>query len=95
MVVRTPYPQNDPVFHEAMEKLRFFSSDPDFRAGYELAEKMRMDEAARVDDARAEGKAEGIELTARNLLKLGVPLDIIADGTKLSLKRILQIQAKL
>lgn len=45
--------------------------------------------------SKQEGKLEGKEEDALNFLKLGVSEEIVAKGTGLSLKRVLELKGKL
>ncbi|MGQ7358265.1 hypothetical protein ACTGWZ_03945 [Streptococcus suis] len=45
--------------------------------------------------AREEGRVEGLIDPARNLLRAGIDIDIIANSLNLPLERVLQLQSEL
>ncbi|HFI0131899.1 TPA: hypothetical protein ACGOSD_002146 [Streptococcus suis] len=45
--------------------------------------------------AREEGREEGLIDSARNLLRAGIDIDIIANSLNLPLERVLQLQSEL
>ncbi len=47
------------------------------------------------EEARAEGKLEALLETAKNLLKLGIPNDKIAEATKLDIEKIKALSAQM
>jgi predicted transposase/invertase (TIGR01784 family) len=65
----------EPEFHDALGVLEMISRTPDTRELYEARLKAKLDEEARLDYARAEGRAEGEQIGQIRLLEqlLGMP----------------------
>lgn len=79
---------NEPMLKKAMTTLEFLSQDEQTRMEYEVRQKYLLDEASRVEGARAEGRAEGKEEMARKLLALGADIALIAKASGLSEEEI-------
>lgn len=87
---------NEPMLKKAMTTLEFLSQDAQTRIEYEARLKFLRDEASRMEWAKDEGRAEGIEEgraegkeeMARALLALGVDLSQIAKASGLSEEKI-------
>jgi len=79
---------NEPMLKKAMTTLEFLSQDAKTRMEYEARLKFLRDEASRIQGAKAEGKAEGKEEMARELLALGVNISVIAKASGLSEQEI-------
>jgi predicted transposase/invertase (TIGR01784 family) len=79
---------NEPMLKKAMTTLEFLSQDAETRMAYEARLKFLRDEASRVEGAKAEGRAEGKEEMARELLTLGVDISVIAKASGLSEEEI-------
>ncbi|PRT15837.1 hypothetical protein C6360_27305 [Bacillus wiedmannii] len=75
------------------------SQDSSFRQAYEAKEKALMDEAAKFAHAHNEGKKEGIQegvqqgkiQMIKGIHELGVPIETIAQASKLSIEEIQEI----
>ncbi|PEU18741.1 MULTISPECIES: Rpn family recombination-promoting nuclease/putative transposase [unclassified Bacillus (in: firmicutes)] len=80
--------EKDPMLKEAMQKWEYMSSDASFRRLYEAREKKIRDRQAELEFATEKGREEGIHETARNLIRLGLPVETIAEATKLSIEEI-------
>ncbi|MED2776667.1 Rpn family recombination-promoting nuclease/putative transposase [Bacillus thuringiensis] len=82
----------DPILQKAMNKWERMSQDFSFRQAYEAREKALMDEAAKFAHARNEGKKEGVQEGKIQMIKgmyeLGVPIEMIAKASKLSIEEV-------
>jgi predicted transposase/invertase (TIGR01784 family) len=76
--------QTYPELQKPVARLMELSADEIFRHQKDAWDKARWDEAARMRTAEARGKAEGKAEIALNMLKKGIPVDIIAEVTGLS-----------
>lgn len=95
---------NKPELKKAMTTLEFLSQDRETRMRYETRQKFLHDEASLVDSAMAEGERRGVEAgfqkgiekgkhqakldMARNMLSLGLNIEVIAKATGLSQETI-------
>ncbi len=89
---------------KAHEELKQVSGDYELRRIAELKEKYIRDEAAALEYAIEKGQKEGVEKgikegiekgikeTAKNMLKLGLEIDIISKATGLSKEEILKME---
>jgi predicted transposase/invertase (TIGR01784 family) len=90
----------NPELSHAVETIRHFSKDKEAWLQFEAEEKARADYRVHMAESRAKGMAEGeakgmaegeakgrVE-TARNLFNLGLPIELIAQATKLSLEEL-------
>ena len=80
--------KNDKELQNAYEHLQEISADDRKRMEYEAREAWLMDQRTRELLARAEGKTEGIEKVARNAIKEGMDITLIARLTGLSEEKI-------
>jgi len=78
----------DPILQKAMNKWERMSQDSSFRQAYEAREKALMDEAAKFAHARNEGKKEGEIQMIKGMHELGVPIEMIAKASKLSIEEV-------
>jgi predicted transposase/invertase (TIGR01784 family) len=78
----------------ALVKLKELSQDERLRELAISREKLAWDIASRERGAKEEGREEAQRAIARNLLKLDLPLENIAQATGLSLAEIQQLQAE-
>lgn len=82
----------DEVIERAYHELDRFGWNEEELLTYEQSEKHRKDYlsslAQKFDEGKAEGKAEGIMNTARNLLKAGISVAVIQSATGLSKEEI-------
>ncbi|MEW4372237.1 Rpn family recombination-promoting nuclease/putative transposase [Paenibacillus kandeliae] len=101
---------NEPQLKKAMNTLEFLSQDQQARMEYESRQKALRDEISRQEYARdrglEEGRKEGIQQgieqgieqtkldTARKMLAMGLPADIIAEATGLSQQQIQDLRAQ-
>ncbi|WP_017429380.1 Rpn family recombination-promoting nuclease/putative transposase [Vreelandella jeotgali] len=87
------------VAHEpvkrAMSRIRELSADEETRRLAFVRERALRDEVSFLNDARREGREEGIEQTARNLIKLGVLSDEkVAEVTGMTVAEISALHAE-
>jgi predicted transposase/invertase (TIGR01784 family) len=84
--------EKNPLIGKAVSRLVELSQDERTRLLAESREKMRRDIAAREQGAankgRMEGRVEAQLAIARNLLKIGLPVEKITEATGLSLEEI-------
>ncbi len=83
---------NEPTLKKAMTTLEFLSQDAEARRLYEARQKYLHDEASMIEGARTEGKAKGvlegkIEV-AKNMLSMGLDIQLIVKATGLSEEEI-------
>lgn len=82
----------DPILQKTMNKWERMSQDSSFRQAYEAREKALMDEAAKFAHACNEGKKEGVQEGKIQMIKgmheLGVPIEMIAKASKLSIEEV-------
>ncbi|MDA2463933.1 Rpn family recombination-promoting nuclease/putative transposase, partial [Bacillus sp. AF53] len=79
-----------------MNKWERMSQDSSFRQAYEARGKALMDEAVKFAHARNEGKKEGIQegvqqgkiQIIKGMHELGVPIETIAQASKLSIEEV-------
>lgn len=84
----------------AREELKQVSGDYELRRIAELKEKYIRDEAAALDFALEKGQKQGIEQgkneaniqTAKNMLALGLDVEIISKATGLTVEKILELK---
>ena len=92
----------NPAIKEALNAERVFSQDELQFARYEHAEKVLRDYNAAIEDNRQEARQEGILegqqlekfINARNLLRLGIAPDIVAQGVGLAIEDVLNLKSK-
>lgn len=92
--------EKDPYIKSAYDQLQVISQDEQKRLEYEARQKAILDynqgiyEAEQRGERRGEqrgeqcGEQRGIRNTARNLLSMGIDINIIAEATKLSITEI-------
>lgn len=73
---------------QAIKAYYTITASPEFREVERLREKARHDEAQALYHARNEGKIEGKIEIARNLLKIGLPLNQIVAATELTAEEV-------
>jgi len=82
----------EPALKKAMTTLEILSQSEEARWRYEARQKFLRDQASMLEGAReegrAEGRAEGKEEVARNLLAMGISVEVIAKATGLSIDQI-------
>jgi predicted transposase/invertase (TIGR01784 family) len=83
--------EKNPMIHEAYCKLQVMSEDEANRMLYEARLKAQRDEYSRIQGARREGLDEGRREVARNLKRMGIPVEHIAQGTGLSSEDIAKL----
>jgi predicted transposase/invertase (TIGR01784 family) len=85
----------NPQIEKAMTVLEFISSDKEARELYEAREKELRDKIGQIMFAKEEGFNEGIEKgkfqMVRNLYKMGLSLEQIAEASKISVENLRQI----
>jgi predicted transposase/invertase (TIGR01784 family) len=84
--------QNSPQMQGPMEKLLEINQDPTARRLFEAREKERRDAVSRERRMKREGRQEEKIEIARNLLSRKMPINDIADITKLSIKEIEELR---
>lgn len=93
----------EPAIRKAITVLDMLSRDPETVRLAELRMKKILDEKSMIEGAKEEGKTEGKiegkiegkEEDALNFLRLGVSEEVVAQGTGLSINRILELKTKL
>ena len=84
---------------EAFDELVSLENDDERRQEYKIREKAIMDYKVQNRAAREEGIKEGVEkgklLTAKNMLKDGLSLEIISRATELPIEKIIELQTKI
>jgi predicted transposase/invertase (TIGR01784 family) len=82
----------DRAIQKAEEKMAYISQDKEALRAYQMREMALSDWTSGLNHAREEGMQEGIvkgrEEIARNLKKMGIPVEQIAQGTGLSIEDI-------
>ncbi|WP_127484093.1 Rpn family recombination-promoting nuclease/putative transposase [Paenibacillus ehimensis] len=83
---------NEPTLKKAMTTLEFLSQDAEARRLYEARQKYLHDEASMIEGARTEGKTQGILHgkieVAKNMLSMGLDIQLIIKATGLSEEEI-------
>ena len=77
---------------KAYSVLKTLSTDPETRELYLAREKAVRDFSASIIFAKNEGELEANRKTAKKLLEIGIPIDIITDATGLSNDEIRKLQ---
>ena len=77
--------------HEAYNKLKVISQDPEIRAYSEARELWLIDQTIRENEARREGREEAIREMIINMNKSGMPIESIAAIANLSPEEIRKI----
>ena len=89
----------DPSIAKAEKILDWLGTDQETIRLYELREKAIHDKVTRLLGAKEEGKQEGVKETQKevikNMLDMGVGIDIICGATKLSKEEIERIRQKI
>ncbi|MCP1399311.1 putative transposase/invertase (TIGR01784 family) [Bacillus cereus] len=90
--------EKDPVLKKAMENWERLSSDKDFLRLYEAREKAIKDRISEIETAEEKAAKEAriatkIEMI-HNLIKVGVPIEKIAEATELSVGEVNEIFKK-
>ena len=80
--------KKDKNLKEAVEKLEVISGDEKMRRIAELRLKYILDKNTNIRTAREQGIEKGISIVAKNLLKLNIPIEQIAEATGLSKEKI-------
>jgi predicted transposase/invertase (TIGR01784 family) len=80
-----------PALQKLKEAYDFIESDPAMRRAYEQYEKADLDFRSGIYDAKQEGERIGRQEVAKNLKRMGIPLEQIAEGTGLSEQEILRL----
>ncbi|MCL2744396.1 MAG: hypothetical protein FWE67_11150, partial [Planctomycetaceae bacterium] len=88
-----------PVFGEVVAVVKQLSADEQARMEYDKHEMWRMDYAATMRNAtrkgiekgRAEGRDERSFEIARNMKRLGIALDVIAESAEMSIEEVKQL----
>lgn len=93
----------NPYIGSAYQHLQVISQDKQKRLGYEAREKAVRDYNQGMLEAEQRGRKEGLQqgqeaekkATAKRLISLGLPTDIIAKGSGLSFEKIQSIKDQL
>ncbi len=84
--------QKDPYIDSAYEKLQIISQDKEKRMEYEAREKAIRDYnemmLTAIERTREETRREYAFLTAQRLIALGLPIDIVVQGSGLPLEQV-------
>ncbi|MCP4348604.1 MAG: hypothetical protein GY795_24240 [Desulfobacterales bacterium] len=92
--MRTHY--KNPAIHKAFNILEALSADDKVRRMAEMREKALKNEISELAAAKRQGRQEGIEITAKNLLKMKTfTLGQIAEATGLSEDDLSELQKNL
>ncbi|PER93936.1 Rpn family recombination-promoting nuclease/putative transposase, partial [Bacillus cereus] len=91
--------EKDPVLKKAMEDWERLSSDKDFLRLYEAREKAIKDRISEIETAEekaAEKAAKEARIATKiemihNLIKVGLPIEKIAEATELSVEKVNEI----
>lgn len=78
----------DAAIHKANEKMEFLANDKETLRLYHMREMAQIDYNSGIKKARDEGKIEAQTETARNLLKMHMPSEKIAEATGLTVEEI-------
>jgi predicted transposase/invertase (TIGR01784 family) len=86
--------KDDPVLQKLHSDYSKFTADDKMRDLYEARKKREYDELSRLQSARKEGMEEGLEQTARNMLKDGMQIDKIVLYTGLSVEELEKLRSE-
>jgi predicted transposase/invertase (TIGR01784 family) len=81
----------DKAIAKAQDKIRFVAQDKEMLRAYQMREMALSDFTSGINNARREGKREGLAGVAINLRSAGFPIEKIADYTKLSVEDVTKI----
>ncbi|MGZ7442020.1 hypothetical protein [Paenibacillus sp. TH7-28] len=81
----------DQLVKRADQKLSFLSADEEVRRMAELREKGIADQIAREELAEERGRTLGKVETAKNLLKIGLPIEQISAVTGLPINELVKL----
>jgi predicted transposase/invertase (TIGR01784 family) len=81
----------DSAIRKAEKKMEYVSRDKEALRAYQMRAMALSDWTSGLNHAREEGIREGIRETARNLKKIGVVVEQIAQGTGLSVEEIAKL----
>ncbi|MGH0590639.1 Rpn family recombination-promoting nuclease/putative transposase [Bacillus mycoides] len=79
--------EKDPVLKKAIEDWERLSSDKDFLRLYEAREKAIKDRISEIETAEEKGKKQLI----KNLIKVGLPIEKVAEAAELSVEEVNEI----
>ncbi|SHI08689.1 Rpn family recombination-promoting nuclease/putative transposase, partial [Clostridium grantii] len=81
---------------EAKDELIKMSNDSEQREIYDMRAKILKDKVSALNKAKEEGREEGREevaiKVAKNLLKMGLTLEQVAEASELSVEKIIEIK---
>lgn len=83
--------EKDPVLKKAIEDWERLSSDKDFLRLYEAREKAIKDRISEIETAEEKAAKEARIEMIHNLIKVGVPIEKIAEATELSVEKVNEI----
>lgn len=83
--------EKDPVLKKAIEDWGRLSSDKDFLRLYEAREKAIKDRISEIETAEEKAAKEARIEMIHNLIKVGVPIEKIAEATELSVEKVNEI----
>ncbi|HDR6958439.1 TPA: Rpn family recombination-promoting nuclease/putative transposase, partial [Bacillus cereus] len=83
--------EKDPVLKKAIEDWERLSSDKDFLRLYEAREKAIKDRISEIKTAEEKAAKEARIEMIHNLIKVGVPIEKIAEATELSVEKVNEI----
>jgi len=87
--------KNNPTIDRAHGELKRLSQDEDAQEAYEKRFREIVDHNSRLYGAEMKGRKEGILDTAINFLKMGLSVEQVAQGTKLSIERVQEVKDSL
>ena len=91
---------NEPALRKAMTTLEFLSQDREARMLYEMRQKALRDHISAIEGAREQGRLEGRERgrlegrveVARNMLAMGLDVELIAQATGLAREKLEELK---
>lgn len=83
------------IMATALNKLKEISADQEMRALYKARQKARHDLASKLQYARREGREEEKIKTAKNLLKMNLTIEQIAQATELNIEEIKKLKDRI
>jgi predicted transposase/invertase (TIGR01784 family) len=95
---------NEPPLRKAMTTLEFLSQDREARMLYEMRQKALRDHISAIEGAREQGRLEGRERgrlegrvegrveVARNMLAMGLDVELIAQATGLAREKLEELK---
>lgn len=83
--------EKDPVLKKAIEDWERLSSDKDFLRLYEAREKEIKDRISEIETAEEKAAKETKIQLIQNMIKVGVPIEKVAEGAEVSVEEVNKI----